>query len=87
MYFSESVVAMAYGVPAMLTLTLFTMVFSPFLSCICTAQGRLFCILPGFGTVPGNVSAFENVSMEFPAPLLPELLPEKSFAAQFYLLL
>ena len=30
MYFSESVVAMAYGVPAMLTLTLFTMVFSPF---------------------------------------------------------
>ena len=31
MYFSESVVAMAYGVPAMLTLTLFTMVFSPFI--------------------------------------------------------
>jgi hypothetical protein len=63
------------------------MVFSPFLSCICTAQGRLFCILPGFGIVPGNVSAFENVSMEFPVPLLPELLPEKRFAAQFYLLL
>jgi len=63
------------------------MVFSPFLSCICTAQGRLFCFLPGFGTVPGNVLVFENVSMEFPAPLLPELLPEKSFAAQFYLLL
>ena len=87
MYFSESVVAMAYGVPAMLTLTLFTMVFSPFLSCICTAQGRLFCILPGFGTVPGNVSVFGNVSMEFPAPLLPELLPEKRFAVQFYFLL
>ena len=47
----------------------------------------LFCILPEFGTVPGNVSAFENVSAEFPVPLLPELLPEKRFAAQFYLLL
>jgi hypothetical protein len=63
------------------------MVFSPFLSCIYTAQGRLFCILPEFGIVPGNVSASENVSAEFPVPLLPELLPEKRFAAQFYLLL
>jgi len=43
--------------------------------------------LPGFGIVPGNVSASENVSAEFPVPLLPELLPEKRFAAQFYLLL
>ena len=59
----------------------------PFLSCICTAQGRFFCILPRFGTVPGNVSAFKNVSAEFPVPLLPELLPEKRFAVQFYLLL
>ena len=65
MYFSESVVAMAYGVPAMLTLTLFTMVFSPFLSCICTAQGRLFCILPGFGTVPGNVSRSKTFRWSF----------------------
>jgi len=63
------------------------MVFSPFLSYICTAQGRLFCILPEFGTVPGNVSAFKNVSAEFPVPLLPELLPEKRFAVQFYPLL
>ncbi len=41
----------------------------------------------GIGTVPGNVSVFKNVSAEFPVPLLPELLPEKRFAVQFYLLL
>ncbi len=69
----------------MFTRTLLTISFSlfyPFLP----AAGRLFCILPGFGIVPGNVLAFENVSMEFPAPLLPELLPENvsRFSSSFY---
>ena len=77
MYFSESVVAMAYGVPAMLTLTLFTMVFSPFLSCICTAQGRLFCFLPEHGIVPGNVSRSKTFRRSFLCHYCPNYSPKK----------
>ena len=75
MYFSESVVAMAYGVPAMFTRTLLTMCLFPFYPFPPGTRAVYSCFSRDSGTVSGNVFPFRHALGELPGTFLAELPP------------